>query len=513
MKKKLLLLTLLTLPAFGFGQVMLNETFDSGIPSTWTIQRTNLTQTWRGASATATVTYDENLEQQDEWLITPTLDFSGELQTIYLDFEAGLSYYWSVSPNNNYDLVAKISTDNGTTWTPLWSETDLGEFESFVMNPVHLDISAYIGQPNVKLAFQYVGLDGAQASIDNVRIEGFAETPQPPLCGTLVSPANGAEGVNYQPNIPLVWSAPTEGAAATEYQVRFGTNPSSLNLLGATPNTQVGITGGAPNTTYYWSIAPKNFVGPATGCDVYSFTTGPNLYLPYCGPLAFSYIEAITQVTFAGINNMTQPSSSIPHELFLDQIAEVTPGETYTMTLGGNTEGNFGNKFNVFIDWNQNGTFDENERYAPSEVLQNSTGVDGKTVTVDITVPADALPGQTRLRVKKTYGSSANSDPCNTQSSFGQAEDYTVNVGTLGLTDNTKSVINIYPNPVVDYLNISSVANAKKIKVLDLTGRTVLTQEAISKENRVNMSSLTAGTYIVTVETNEGVKSFKVVKK
>lgn len=513
MKKNLLLLSLLTLPAFGFGQVMLNETFDTGIPSTWTIQRTNLTETWSGVNAVASVSYDENLEQQDEWLISPTLDFSGEIETIFLDFDAGLSYYWSVSPYNNYDLMAKISTDNGATWTQLWTETDLGEFVTYNMTPVHLDLSSYIGQSNVKIAFQYVGMDGAQAMVDNVKVEAYETAPQVPQCATLVSPANGAVDVVYSPSIPLVWSAPTEGPSASQYEVRFGTDASSLNLLGSTANTEVGITGGVPSTTYYWSITPKNFVGAATGCEVYSFTTEQNRFLPYCGPLNFSFTEAITQVSFAGINNITQPSSTIPHELFLDQIAEVTPGETYTMTLAGNTDGDFVNKFNVFIDWNQNGTFDANERYTPLENLENSTGVDGQTVTVDITVPTDALPGETRLRVKKTYGSSANSDPCDPQSSFGQAEDYTVNVGTLGLTDNAKSVINIYPNPVVDYLNISSVANAKKISVIDLTGRTVLTQEASSKENRVNMTSLTAGTYIVTVETNDGMKSFKVVKK
>jgi hypothetical protein len=53
----------------------------------------------------------------------------------------------------------------------------------------------------------------------------------------------------------------------------------------------------------------------------------------------------------------------------------------------------------------------------------NSTGTDGKQSTGDITVPADALLGATRMRVIKKFSSVP--DACNA-AGYGQAEDYTV---------------------------------------------------------------------------------------
>ncbi|HEY4538530.1 MAG TPA: GEVED domain-containing protein [Faecalibacter sp.] len=518
MKKNLLLLSLLSLPAFGFGQVVLNETFDNGIPSSWSIQQTNANESWESydlqGNIVASVSYDANLEQQDEWMITPTIDLSNVTGAYFLTFDASLSYSWSISPQNTYDVFVKVSTDNGATWSQLWTESDLGTFGDYEITPVRIDLSEYMGQSNVKIAFQYVGLDGAQAIIDNVKVEGFEVAPTVPNCSALISPANGATGVEFSPSIQLVWEAPTSGDAPTAYEVHFGINPTQLNLLGATPNTAVGITAASADTTYYWSIVPKNEVGAATGCEVYSFTTTTGPFSPYCGDLNFSNaVEPITNVSFAGINNRTATQSTVSHEIFLDQAADVTPGMTYTMSLEGNTDGDFTNRFFVFIDWDQNGVFDENELYMPSTTLVNSTGNDGKTVTLDITVPENAVQGTTRLRIKKTFNTTEYSNPCLAESSYGQAEDYSVNVGTLSTVDTTKSSIKVYPNPVVDYLVVDSFSEAISISVIDITGRQVLSQNASSKVNRVNMSSLSAGTYIVTVESNDGVQSFKVIKK
>lgn len=517
MKKNLLILSLIALPALGFGQVLLNEDFESGtIPSTWSVQQTNPRETWyvgEGVdSFVATVDYDEDLEDQNEWFITPSLDFTPTRAAYVLTFDLGMSYYWGVDPNNNYDVYLKVSTDNGATWTQIWSEDQIGEFENWTLNPVRIDVSQFQGQDNVKFAFQYVGADGAAVYLDNVKVEGLTELPQAPGCVALITPENGATGVDYMSGMGLSWEAASP-VAATGYNVYFGNSASTLNLLGSTAGTAVSITNGSPDTTYYWQIAPKNDIGVATGCEVRSFTTGSSPFAPYCGPLSFTYVEAITNVTFAGINNTTPVDSEVSHESFLDQTAQVVPGETYTVTLKGSTEGNYKNRFVVFIDWNQNGTFDETEKYSLTDVLENSTGVDSKYVSMDITVPADAIPGNTRMRVKKTYGATVQEDPCVVGSSFGQAEDYSVNVGSLSITDITKTKVQAYPNPVVDYLTVTSAKDIQSIAVVDVTGRKVLASATATKENKVDMTSMPAGTYVVSVDTEEGTQTFKVIKK
>jgi hypothetical protein len=82
----------------------------------------------------------------------------------------------------------------------------------------------------------------------------------------------------------------------------------------------------------------------------------------------------------------------------------------YGATVEGNTDGPYTAKIMVYIDWNQNGTFDAGESFALSD-LSSSTGTDGKQSTGDITVPADALLGATRMRVIKKF--STVPDACN----------------------------------------------------------------------------------------------------
>ena len=166
---------------------------------------------------------------------------------------------------------------------------------------------------------------------------------------------------------------------------------------------------------------------------VYGTEVGGGGPITYCGPLNFSSVEPITFVQVADISNRTSASSNVPHEDFTAIVGNVEPGTSYPIAFEGNTDGPYTNRFYVFIDWNQNGILnDPGEVYIIPEYLVSSTGEDGKQVFGTIDVPADALLGNTRMRVKKTYGSTTYDNPCLTQTSYGQAEDYTINVQTGG---------------------------------------------------------------------------------
>lgn len=154
----------------------------------------------------------------------------------------------------------------------------------------------------------------------------------------------------------------------------------------------------------------------------------------YCGPLSYDYgVQPITYVNFAGIDNRSSASPSSPdHEYFLEMQAEVDKGEEYEMILEGFTDGNWGNSFTVFIDFNQNGNLnDAGERFEIGFV-ENSTGEDGQQASAYILIPGHALSGETRMRIQKASGSSFFSeDPCNSDNwggsdEYGQAEDYTI---------------------------------------------------------------------------------------
>jgi len=154
----------------------------------------------------------------------------------------------------------------------------------------------------------------------------------------------------------------------------------------------------------------------------------------YCGPLKYNYgTEPITYVNFAGIDNRSSASTSAPeHEYFLELEGTVDKNQEYEIILEGNTNGNWTSSFAVFIDWNQNNSFDDlGERYEIGTIT-HSNGEDGQQATATILVPPYAVSGTTRMRVMKMYSSNSYpEDSCSTDNwggnnASGQGEDYTI---------------------------------------------------------------------------------------
>ena len=154
----------------------------------------------------------------------------------------------------------------------------------------------------------------------------------------------------------------------------------------------------------------------------------------YCEP-SFSINEPITNVTFAGINNTTSATiNGTPSLETFCQTGTVLQGSSYTISLKGNTNGNWKNWFRVFIDWNQNGDFTDAGEVYNIGSLQNSNGNAASTaLTGTIAVPAGATVGLTKMRVLKNYGSTAANGyvgPCVDNGGDGQAEDYLIQVNS-----------------------------------------------------------------------------------
>jgi len=145
--------------------------------------------------------------------------------------------------------------------------------------------------------------------------------------------------------------------------------------------------------------------------------------------------EPITNVTFAGINNDSPSainSSTLAYEDFSTISGEVRAGNSFPISVSGfnpaNTINNFANHITVYFDWNQNGSFtDAGEAYYLGYIQGNAAI---STITGNIAVPANAVSGNTRMRVIKKYYTTTNesiANPCNT-TGYGQAEDYTIAV-------------------------------------------------------------------------------------
>ncbi|HLV42880.1 MAG TPA: T9SS type A sorting domain-containing protein [Brumimicrobium sp.] len=250
-----------------------------------------------------------------------------------------------------------------------------------------------------------------------------------------------------------------------------------------------------------------------------------NFPSPYCDIDGTSTTtEQIYLVKFAEMSIPNTDSLSILVDK-TSSVVTVLKGETYTITVAGNTKGYFDNDIVAFIDWNQNDVLDDTDEVYEIGTIVNSDTSGGVAVSFNITIPTDALNGETRIRITKTYtddDSPALINPCAIEfdafgqgafAGYGQALDFTLNVGTLGLNDFKTSGLSVYPVPAHDVLNIDYKSKLNKAKVYDNLGKEVYSQNIDSSEAQLDLSALNPGVYIVRLFSDQGQHSLRIVKQ
>ncbi|KMQ67284.1 hypothetical protein ACM39_14120 [Chryseobacterium sp. FH2] len=82
----------------------------------------------------------------------------------------------------------------------------------------------------------------------------------------------------------------------------------------------------------------------------------------------------------------------------------------------------------------------------------------------------------------------------------------------LGTTEVFSSIkeISIFPNPTTDYLIINSKNKINNVEIFDSSGRKVNT---VLNNDKVDVSQLQSGNYIINIETKKGIVSEKFIKK
>lgn len=234
-----------------------------------------------------------------------------------------------------------------------------------------------------------------------------------------------------------------------------------------------------------------------------------NQPLVYCTPNFSQGTEPITLVEFAGISNTSPASTSGPaYENFTSIVGNVRVGNTYPIRLKGNTNGSYSGYFKVYIDWNNNGTFEDSEGQSLG-YLSNSSGEDAVELNAEITVPATATIGSIRMRVLKKYQSSTI-PACNTDS-YGQAEDYTLNIEeNLSVGGFDKTNFKLYPNPTNGIVNLLTDLEIKEVKIYNQLGQLV----SIQKTSQISLSDVANGIYIFHIDFINGqTAKQKVIKK
>jgi GEVED domain/Secretion system C-terminal sorting domain len=318
--------------------------------------------------------------------------------------------YYATSPTGPYTLLQSITPANHVAASTCATKT--ATFYTQAGTTVYLAVAGQLGDINgdFNIIFDQVAVTQAAP---------VACSGAPEAATTLASTTalcNGADAV-------LSLSTGYYGTGYTVQWQQSADNVTYANV--ATGGTAYTYTTDQTASTWYRAaVTCTNSSQITNSTPVHIINTG--LECP-CD-VVFEYLEPITYVNFAGINNTSSATNGFYVENFTGLApAEVTAGETYPITLKGYTGGDWEDFFVVFFDWNHDGDFaDDGEAFEVGSV-ENSTGTDAVQLTGSIEIPETAMEGLTYMRVFKSYGE-ATTDPCVSADGFGQVEDYLVNV-------------------------------------------------------------------------------------
>ncbi|MBP6235302.1 MAG: T9SS type A sorting domain-containing protein [Saprospiraceae bacterium] len=240
-----------------------------------------------------------------------------------------------------------------------------------------------------------------------------------PSPGNTTGPSVVCSGVNF--NLGLTNTTSGSGVSYQWY-VSTVSNAGPWTPLGTSVSSL--STSQTQQSWYYCNVTCST--GPNSGASNVIQVNMDVFTNCYCNTINFtSAREPICLVQFAGINNSTCSAlncSPALEDFTAGTPASVAQGQMYPITVSGNTDGNFTNHFRAFFDWDQNGSY---ESSVVIGTIANTNCVG--QATANITIPLTATLGSTRMRIVKLFNASPT-DPCASYG-FGQAEDYSVNVG------------------------------------------------------------------------------------
>ncbi|CAM1353968.1 endonuclease [Tenacibaculum halocynthiae] len=325
------------------------------------------------------------------------------------------------------------------------------------------------------------------------------------------TPSNLTGSTITKTSVNLSWNASTDNTAVTGYDVYKG----STKITTVT-TTNFNVTGLSAATSYNFYVRAKDAANNvSSSSNTITITTLANT-VTYCSSKGnnASY-EYIDNVAIGGISNVTGNNNGYAD--FTAQTGNLTYGNNTIIVSAGFSSSSYTEFWKVWIDFNQNGTFETNE-----EVVSGSSS-SSANLTSTFSVPSSAIAGKTRMRVSMKWNAAQSS--CETFS-YGEVEDYSVNIGSSSArndknltTKNYAKLSNeaplfnadIYPNPASNSISIKINDFRKANYRISNTLGQIIKKGRVS--NSINVSELNKGIYILDI--NDGNKSIikKFIKK
>ncbi|MDY0780506.1 GEVED domain-containing protein [Tenacibaculum sp. IB213877] len=406
----------------------------------------------------------------------------------------------------DYNQDGDFADSGETVWTRTASKT------TPVSGSFTVPASALSGATRMRVSMKYNGVPTSCETFSYGEVEDYtvvigAGTPDTQAPTT---PGNVSVSSVTQTSATISWSASSDNVGVTGYDVYRG-----ATFVTSTTSTSVNVSGLTAATSYTYSVRAKDAAGNESGAGSVTFTTLTN-QVTYCASSGSRVTyEWIDYVSFGGMTNSSAANGGYGD--FTSKVATVAPGTTnqiiFSAGFSGSTYTEF---FTIWIDFNQNGTFESSE-----EVVAGSSSSAGN-LSADVVVPANAVLGNTRMRVSMKYNS--KSTACENFGD-GEVEDYTVNIsnGARSFNSNVSATrlgneavsdVMAYPNPATSFvqvkLNTRNTSNAT-YRIVNTLGQSV--QAGRLDNTNVNVSKLQTGMYILEVNDGQKLLTTKLVKK
>ncbi|NMH88931.1 zinc-dependent metalloprotease [Flavivirga algicola] len=196
-------------------------------------------------------------------------------------------------------------------------------------------------------------------------------------------------------------------------------SPASLDASGSVTMTISNLNGVA--------TADYNLIVTGTSASI---TKNKNVAFPFFNGLCASvgnttFGTSTTRVQFNTIDNASAKPSG--YSDYTSITTDLSRDSSYDLTVNVNTDGDYTTATRVWIDWNQNCSFDDaGEVYNLGDATNVTNGVTTNS-PLSITVPINAMPGNTVMRVSTKYKDDGL--PVSCENGFdGEVEDYTINI-------------------------------------------------------------------------------------
>lgn len=140
--------------------------------------------------------------------------------------------------------------------------------------------------------------------------------------------------------------------------------------------------------------------------------------------------HGFTEFEVGGINNASVCNNN-GYSDFTNLIANLEPGSTNGLTVTSD----YGSQYmSVWIDFNDDSQFTSDELVVDNYEFAAGQNSGTVTETMDLVIPAGAAVGEHIMRAKASGTGPVPSDACE-DLLFGETEDYTANIGSLGVND------------------------------------------------------------------------------